>query len=226
MGLLHPESLATTVDAVSEALFLAWPLKAAERAEAARWIAERQGLPGAYAGMYAPTDLDYQQGLRLFTGERRRSGGGLAHVLGEEAGRVLRLLRSPQAAVRDALQRADTSMGERLARSDYPESGRYCCYTCSVAVWRHLAAGGLGGAEDLLAVEVRSLRGCRDGTGRWRGFPFWYTVLALHDMDLPAAGEELHYAARALERAARGRAGADQYAARRRALTERVLNRG
>ena len=225
MSLLREESLAATVDAVDEALFFGWPLKARERAEAARWIAERQGLPGAYAGMYAPTDLDYQQGLRLFTGERMCSGGGLAHVLGEEAGRALRLLRAPQATVRDALHRADTSMGERLARSGYPESGRYCCSTCSVAVWRHLAAGGLGGAEELLAVGVRSLRGRRDGKGRWRGLPFWYTVLALHDMDLPAAGEELHYAAPALERAARGRAGADQYAARRQALTERVLNR-
>jgi hypothetical protein len=69
---------------------------------------------------------------------------------------------------------------------------------------------------------VRELKLLRTGDGRWRRFPFYYTVLALHEMNVKPALDELRYAAPVLERSLK-RASGDKYAARRRTLAERVL---
>jgi len=66
--LIHPNSLAATLDAVEEAFFLGRPLAAAQRQQVARWIAGLQGLPGSYAGMFAPGSRDWD-GVAVFTGE-------------------------------------------------------------------------------------------------------------------------------------------------------------
>ncbi len=34
----------------------------------------------------------------------------------------------------------------------------------------------------------------RDGKGKWKRFPFFYTLYALIEIDLPAAKEELRFA--------------------------------
>jgi len=45
MSLIHPTSLAQTLDAVNEAFFFGKQLAKAEKEEAANWLAGRQGLP-------------------------------------------------------------------------------------------------------------------------------------------------------------------------------------
>jgi hypothetical protein len=72
---------------------------------------------------------------------------------------------------------------------------------------------------------VRLLREHRDGSGRWRRFPFYYALLALSEMDGRKAVEEIRYAAPGLERMLRRSARGGRYDRRRRALAERVLAR-
>jgi len=232
MGLVDAGSLAATVDAVSEALFLGRKLTKAQRQEAAAWIAGRQGLPGSYAGMFAPTAADRAGGLRLFTGESVRSGGGAAHVLGEEACRALILLGVPLAGVRDALGRATEGMLERLRKAELRERncgrpwlGQYCCGACSVGLWRHLAVGGLEDGERHLAAGMKALEAHRLGNGRWRRYPFHYTLLVLSEIDARGALAEMRHAAPVLERALRRPPRDDPHDARRRAVAERVLAR-
>jgi hypothetical protein len=223
MSLVDPTSLSATVDAVNEALFLGRPNTKAQRAAAAQWIAARQGLPGSYAGMFAPTEQEFVQGVQVFTGERMSTRAGTAHILGEEACRALILLDVP--STRKAIADAGVEMIERLAdveRRGYPV-GLYCCRRCSVALWRHLAVGGLAQQERRLAAGLAILRSERTDNGRWRTFPFHYTVLALSDIALPAAAAELRHAAPALERVLEGRPRDDRYHQRRRTLAERVL---
>jgi hypothetical protein len=64
----------------------------------------------------------------------------------------------------------------------------------------------------------------RDGEGQWRRFPFWYTVLALNEMDHAEARTELRYAAPALERTASRAMPSARYARRRHELAVRTLN--
>jgi hypothetical protein len=223
MGLVNTQSLNATLDAVSDAVFHDRRLSKAERVEAARWIAGRQGLPASYHGMFAPTERDLERGVQFYTGEQMTTRGGTAHVLGEEAARALILLDVDEAAVREALRRATDNITPHLEPLDRPRAGFYCCGKCTVAYWRHLAVGGLDHAERRLAAGMKHLETRRQGNGRWGLYPFWYTLLALSEIDMPSARRELKHAAPVCERILKRKAQVGLFAARRRALAERAL---
>jgi hypothetical protein len=226
MNLVNEESLGATLDNIAQALFFAAPISKSDRAAAAGWIAARQGLPGSYAGMFAPLPLDFQAGVALFTGERVTSGAGTAHILGQEALRALHLLGPLSAKAAQALQRAEAGMAQRLGLSPDAPHGRYCCGTCSVAVWRNMLAGSFAPSEAFLAAGLAHLQSRRDGAGRWRGYPYHYALLALADLPQPQALAELRYSAPVLERLARRKPDAGSvYAQRRTALAQRILAR-
>ncbi len=226
MSLLHPESLGLTLDALGSALFFGQRISAGAKREAAAWIAGRRGLPDSYAGMFAPTALDFQQGFTLFTGERIASRAGTAHILGEEASRTLRRLGQLPAVATAALGQAETNLQALLHDSRDYNKGRFCCGTCSCALWRNVASGALGGDTAFLRAGVASLSARRDGAGRWRGYPFHYALLSLSEMELPEALAELRYCAPVCERMAKRQPAEDQpYALRRYELARRVLAR-
>jgi len=207
-SLIHRDSLALTLDAIAER-----SLSKSQRREVGRWIAGRQGLAGSYAGMAAPTAKDFRQGHTVFTGERVRSRAATAHILGEEAGRALLRLGVP--AVKNPIM---------LARLNSSPAGFYCCGICTIAFWRHLLAGGFNHQRTRLRAGLRVLKSHRLGNGQWRRFPFWYTLLALSEMNLPAAQAEMRYAAPVCQRHLRRRS-TGKFAARRRQLAEKILNR-
>ncbi len=228
MVLINATSLSQTVDAINAAVFHQRPLSADSRKKAARWIAARQGLPGAYGETFAGFASERAKGIVLFTGELITSASA-RHILGEEASRVLRLLRVRDGVVKAALGRASAGLMRCLERGAldprYTNPGLYCCGKCSVGLWRNLLAGGLDRQEERLRRGVAHLRSMRDGEGQWRKFPFWYTVLALNEMDFPEASSELRYAAPRLELAAARARASTAYAARRHEIATRALRR-
>jgi hypothetical protein len=215
------------VDAVNAAAFEQRSLSASERQRTASWIAARQGLPGAYGDTFAGFPAEREKGIVVFTGERIGSASA-RHILGEETCRALHLLRVRDAGVTAALGRATAGLMKCLERAALDprntNPGLYCCGKCSVGLWRHLLAGGLDRQDERLRQGAAHLRSMRDGSGEWRRFPFWYTVLALSDMDSSEAKKELQYAAPALERAAVRATGSTVYARRRQELARRALN--
>ena len=64
----------------------------------------------------------------------------------------------------------------------------------------------------------------REGDQKWRRFTFWYTVLALSEMENAEARAELKYAAPALERAVSRAVPSAVYGRRRHELAVRTLN--
>lgn len=200
---VRPDSLGDTLDVVNAALFYKLPIPPEARQEAAEWIADRQGLPGSYANMFAPTGYDYTFGTLAFTGEPIRSGAATGHILGEEACQAIFRLGVHSAEIDRALARAREGIFKRLMASEPQglEAGVYCCGTCSAALWRHLASSGKVEDERRLANGLAELNRYRDGKGRWRRFPFYYTLLALADINLPAVRDEITYALPVLERA-------------------------
>jgi hypothetical protein len=226
--LINKTSLSQTVDAIHDAAFEGRPLGADERKRTALWIAGRQGLAGAYGGTFAGFPHERSTGIVLFTGERITSASA-RHILGEEASRALRGLRVGDARVTTALDRASEGLMKCLERAAADprknNPGTFCCGKCTVGVWRNLLSGGLDRQEERLARGVDYLRSTRGGDGEWRKFPFWYTVLALSEIDLPDARNELRYAAPALERTAGRKPAATPYARRRHALAQRALAR-
>jgi hypothetical protein len=231
MGVLVRESLALTLEGLSERLLCAGELPEEERIEVASWIAGRQGAPGGYRGaLPAPTDRDRRE-ARLFTGEKLGSWARTAHVLGEEACRALLLLGVKVAEVQSALETAGEVMGRSLREtetSSYWESrpGEYCCGLCTVSVWRHLLAGGLSeiDGDRWLDEGLGSLQRMRVGDGSWRRYPFYYTLSALAEMEQSAALDEIRYAAPRIERVLR-RQRDDCRGRRRRLVAVRALAR-
>jgi hypothetical protein len=224
--LINRTSLSQTVDAINSAQFSGRTLPAAERGQAARWIAGRQGLPGAYGDTFAGFPSERSKGIVLFTGERIASASA-RHILGEEASRALRQLRVRDPGVTRALESADIGLMrclERAAEDPRSNPGLFCCGKCSVGLWRNLLAGGLDRREERLRRGASYLRSMRDGERQWQRFPFWYTVLALSEMDTAEARAELKYAAPALERAASRAVPSAVYARRRYELAVRTLN--
>jgi hypothetical protein len=226
--LIKRTSLSQTIDAINAAQFEGRALPATERRQVARWIAARQGLAGSYAGTFAGFPSERSQGIVLFTGERIASASA-RHILGEEASRALRLLRVPEHRVACALEAADEGLMRRLAcvaedpRKRNP--GLYCCGKCSVGLWRNLLSGGLNRREERLRRGALHLRSVRDDEHGWRKFPFWYTVLALSEMDTNEARAELKHAERVLEFTAKRPVASAVYARRRQELAVRTLAR-
>jgi len=223
MALLKRNSLAATIDAVNEAFLFDKPIAKIDRRAAAEWIAGRQGQRGSYAGMPAPTPRDLGDGLRLFTGHRITTRAATGHILGEEACRALILLGVRTKAIDAALRKSTAGMLARLNEDWDEQPGTYCCGACTAALWRHLAAGGLDKCASRLAAGMKVLKTCRDGKGRWRRFLFHYTLLALTEIDTPAARREMQYTAGGCERILKRKAARDKYDRRRRTVAERVL---
>jgi hypothetical protein len=226
--LINRTSLSQTVDAINAAHFCGRTLAAAERGQAARWIAGRQGLPGAYGSTFAGFPSERSKGIFLFTGERVAFASA-RHILGEEASRVLRQLQVRDAGVTRALDAADAGLMRCLERAAQDPRNRnpglFCCGKCTVGLWRNLLAGGLDRHEERLRRGASHLRSMRDAEHQWRKFPFWYTVLALSETDNAAARTELKYAAPVLERAANRAVPSAVYARRRHELAVRALTR-
>jgi len=102
MKYIHQNSLAETIDSISEALFFGRDISRSEKEAAGKWLAARQGLPGSYANMFAPAKLDLQKGIRLFTGEQVYTRAGISHILGQETCRVLAKLNLKEKNIRKA----------------------------------------------------------------------------------------------------------------------------
>jgi hypothetical protein len=221
--LINHNSLALTLDAVNEAFFLKRPLSESTRVQSAQWIASRQGMLGSYANMFAPTRQDFRNGLFLFTGEKTSSRVGVSHILGQESSRTLILLGVKSADIKKALEKATAGFMEWMKKYLNVNKGTYCCATCSCAFWRHLSAGGLENGEQILTAGIGTLKSYRDGKSRWKRFPFYYTLLTLHDIDLPAARKEMQYAAPACERLLKREMKRDKINQRRYILAEKIL---
>ena len=225
MKILYTNSLAKTLDALNEIFFLGRALPEKEKSVVVQWLAGRQGVHGAYRGMIAPTPLDYKRGIRLFTGEKVVSGAAIGHILGEEASRALILLDGSLPLAKDTLRRSNKGILKALMSCETPARvrGFYCCGMCTAALWRHLAVGGLRQSRKRLQAGLRVLKKYRDGMGKWRRFPFYYTLLALSEVGYSISKDEIQYVAPVCERLLRRYKANDKIARRRRMLLERIL---
>ncbi|MCK5853206.1 hypothetical protein KAH27_09295 [bacterium] len=218
MKILYKTSLAKTIDAVNEALFFDKKIPASQKNEVVKWIAERQGLPGSYAGkLFALTKKDFESDILLFTGEKIKSGGGKAHIIGEEACRILTILDSKNKALAKALEGMEELLVGHIAGGH--ELGTFCCVTCTCALWRNASAGGLKNSKKLLDAGMKILKSNRDDKGRWGRFPFYYTLLTLSEIDSPKAKAELKYCQQACEKSLKRLSKKDDIISKRRRAT-------
>jgi len=220
MAILDPNSLVHTLDNINSSILLGETISQEDGLEAARWIASRQDGKGAYRGMFAPTEADFEQGIHVFTGETLTCASA-RHIMGEEAARAAWLLGRQDAEVRAAYERATAWM--RASAESY-QDGTFCCGRCTLAFWRHTWVGDFRDKEALISRGVQAMKAERQGDGKWRRFPFYYAIYTLQELDLEAARSELMYAQPAMARALRTKR-EGRFSERRRLILERALAR-
>lgn len=203
MEYLDPTSLFKTIDNVSEAILFDLDIADDEKLQVAEFICEQQDNPNSYGNTFAPTDFDLKRDLVLFTGEKVKSRVGKCHMIGEEASRILRKMKLNNARVNDALNKADKGLQNFIdswSKNPKYEYGIYCCKLCSCALWINLASGGIYTDFSMLQSGLGYLKKHRDGNGKWTGFPYYYTIYVLNEIQDGFAKEELVYCAASIER--------------------------
>ena len=225
MKYLDTNSLFRTIDNVSEAILFNLDIDQEKKEQIADFIADQQGKPYTYAGTFAPTEND----LILFTRDKIKSRVGKCHMIGEEASRVLRKLDVQNEKVNIALQKADKGLQDRITKyikeSRY-EYGTYCCKSCSCGLWMNLSSGGLNLGERFLEAGMNYLKRFRDDSGRWKGFPYYYTLYVLNEIETDIAMDEMKFAARSIEkRVSKKKNHENKYDLRRDYIGEQILNK-
>ncbi len=218
--LIDETSLSETIDAISVWLAEGEPLPAAEREDVVGWLLGRQILAGRGGGMFAPFPGEYEVGVRLFTGERLRTRVATRNVLTVESARILFALAGRRAAVRNALAQTSVAMRHACFAALHCVIGE--CAHSSIAYMRDAASDRRGDHRKWIEDHLHVIREHRDGKGRWKRFPFYYTLLALLEVGTPSANGELEYACPACRRVV-NRASSGDYVTRRRRILERVL---
>ncbi len=192
----------------------------AEVVELVQWLGQRQYKSGPHAGLFAPTQGDYKDGVRLFTGERLKTRLATRNVLSGEAARALVLFDLPLRETESILERLNFNMLQACY-------SRSCvigeCAHSSVGLMRYLAMREVDDAEQRLQSHIQILSRQRNGKGRWKRFPFYYTLLALLEIGLPLARDEMRYTAPACERCLRRSPTDDVFYRRRRTIVQKVL---
>jgi len=220
MAILDPNSLVNTLDNINTRNLLGETISQEDGLEAARWIASRQDGKGAYRGMFAPTEADFEQGIHVFTGETLTCASA-RHIMGEEAARAAWLLGRQDAEVRAAYERGTAWM--RVSAESY-QVGTFCCGRCTLAFWRHYWVGDFRDKDALINRGVQTMKAERLGDGKWRRFPFYYAIYTLQELDLEAARSEIRYAQPAMARALRTKR-EGSFSQRRRLILENALGK-
>jgi len=187
--ILAPQSLQETLWRLEEVRQGFRSKSASQVKEALEWVASRRGLENSYCGLFSPTREDLGQGVHLPTGERVKTKVATMHILGEEALRTLivwKMQSSPKVA--EALKGMDLII-ERGGKT-----GSYCCYNCTIAFLRTLAVTKIPRKDEILHRGLSTVKKARTANGRWHGYPYYYTLLSLSEIDTPEAREEKKHA--------------------------------
>jgi hypothetical protein len=185
---MNSTSLHQTVIRAAGFLFEGGRYVAAEEIQLANWILARQNRQKGF--VFFPTPEDEEDGLRLLSGEKPRTKLLARNALELETLRLLALIEPKDAAV----ERLQQEVGQRLSRLCFAQvckTGE--CAHASIAYLRYRMAAGGREATSQFEHGLQVLKQDRDGDGRWRKFPFWFTLLWLVELPAEMAQEELAY---------------------------------
>jgi hypothetical protein len=222
MAIVCPVSLAGTLDSAAEAFFYQKSIPPSHRQETASLLISRQSHSGSNAGFFIPFTAETEARSRLFSGEQISTEFARSHIQLIESARVLNLLGMDNQAVTQSIRSAD----QRMSAYCYT---KFCtkgeCKSLSIAYMRYLASCDVKEVITRLDSLLSKLTSQRDGKGKWIGFPYYYTLLMLSEVDDPLATIELQYAAPLCEKRRGQIKSADPISIRRQAIITKALSR-
>jgi len=190
--ILVSDSLAETLWRLEEVRRGFRPKTGTQVTEALNWVLSRHSLKGAYRGLFAPTEKDVR-GVKLVTGEPIFSAA-LRHILGEEALRTITVWNLKPSSIVKKAKESFVYLLEKIGDPPAKVSGFFCCHKCTLAFLRTLAAVKPDGWKATIQKGIKNIKNKRAPGGKWHGFPFYYTLLVLSEIDLPLAKVELQHA--------------------------------
>jgi hypothetical protein len=222
MNIVRPTSLAATLDSAAEALFYQKPIPTSLREDIATLLVSRQVQSGSNSGFYLPFAAESGTKSRLFSGEQVNTEFARRHIQLIEATRLLNLLANDISAVAKSVQIADQRMNAMCYHA-FCSKGE--CKSITIAYIRYLVSSGQNDSAKRINSFLTQLVGHRDGKGKWNGFPYFYTLLMLCEVDDPLAAHELRYAIATSPKQSRSMFSADTVSMRRQAILARAFSR-
>ena len=220
MNIFDDGSLYKTVTNAARELFFGGSFSDAEKAKLANWILDHQNRCKGF--MFYPSEQDREGGIQFFSGEKPRAKFLVDNLVELETLRVLALIQPGELKVRSIFQEAN--------RRIYPLCfANGCivgeCAHASIAFRRYLLvqdqiASGEKNRQTLQAMKLR-----RSDEGKWRGFPFYFTLLWLTELPGSMGGDELDYAREYCERLSRRMKDEEPLDEVRRKILQRALER-
>ncbi|MBM3134723.1 MAG: hypothetical protein FJZ89_05420 [Chloroflexi bacterium] len=195
MQFADESSLYATVTGAARFLFEGGSFSAEERAGLANWILAHQNRQRGF--IFHPTFDEMATGIRLLSGERPRTRLLAANAVELETLRLLALLQPEADRVQRIFQEADARLAP-LCFASVCTTGE--CAHASIAVLRYRMARDTVSAASSFSQALDALKADRRGDGRWRRFPFFFTLLWLVELPADLARDELSYAAPACAR--------------------------
>jgi hypothetical protein len=186
------------------------------------WLLGLQVRAGRSAGLFQPTAADYRE-RRLVTGERLKTKLATVHIMSQEAARVLHILDGGNPTVAAAVRLASARLSGTCYALQRCTIGE--CAASFIGYVRFLKAVLGDSATPDITWRLKTLAEHRDGNGRWRRFPPYYTTLVLSEIGLPTAHDELAYAKTLWSPGARMAPVEEPYAERRSRLLAAVQAR-
>jgi hypothetical protein len=133
--------------------------------------------------------------------------------MSQEAARVLHILGGGNPTVAAAVRLASARLSGTCYALQRCTIGE--CAASFIGYVRFLRAVLGDSATPDITWRLKTLAEHRDGSGRWRRFPPYYTVLVLSEIGLPVAEDELAYAKTLWSPGARTTPTEEPYAERR-----------
>ena len=220
-ALIHDSSLGMTLAAIDDYLSSDCELNAKATSDLIDWILGRQVRSGSHRGLFEPLPRDDPKTARTVLGERLHTRLGIRNTVSQEAARILWILGSECTDVRDAIQLASARMSKACYALHHCVIGE--CAHSSIGYLRLQAAVHAGRDSQWIHRHLSVIRSLRDGAGRWKRLPFYYTLVCLRELEHEGADVELRYAMPACLRVADRNQPDDRYGRRRARLIESIL---
>jgi len=222
MIIVRPTSLAATLDSAAEAFFYQKPIPASHRQDTASMLISRQVHSGSNSGFFIPFAAETETQSRLFSGEQLFTDFARSHIQLIESARVLKLLGVDNDDVIHSIQVADQRMSTYCYSKFCPKGE---CKSLTIAYMRYLSSCNTKDSIKRLNSLLSRLVSHRDGKGKWIGFPYYYMLVMLSEVDDPLATQELHYAAPLCEKHLEQLGSVDPISIRRQAIITKALLR-
>ena len=188
MNITDEGNLYKTITNAAMFLFNGGSYTPSENVILTRWILAHQNR---YKGfIFYPTQVDRENGIRLFSGEKPKTKFLADNAVELETLRILALIQPEALEVQQILQKANERLF-RLCFANGCTQGE--CAHASIAFRRYLIAYDVEGSSDMFRQTLEGIKQKRSGDGKWHDFPFFFTLLWLTDLPYSFAYDELSY---------------------------------